>query len=92
MAARRDPTRGNRHSGTNIGYLLFSQLRHDVSLLATTWLAIKYTKETNLVLVDDFSLCRLLGDRVDGLFLCGFADICVAVLYTLPALTTKKHF
>ncbi|CAJ0916638.1 unnamed protein product, partial [Mesorhabditis belari] len=31
-----------------------------------------------LVLVDDFSLCRLLGDRVDRLFLCDFADICVA--------------
>ncbi|CAJ0951603.1 unnamed protein product, partial [Mesorhabditis belari] len=25
MAARRDPTQGHRHSGTNIGYLLFWQ-------------------------------------------------------------------
>ncbi|CAJ0954220.1 unnamed protein product, partial [Mesorhabditis belari] len=78
MATRRHPTRNNRHSGTNIGYLLFSRLRHEVSLLATTWLAVKYSKETDLVLVDGFSWCRLLGDRMDRLFLCDFADICVS--------------
>ncbi|CAJ0916641.1 unnamed protein product, partial [Mesorhabditis belari] len=74
MAARRHPTR----SHNSLFYLL-----------ATTRRAIKYSKETNLavirccrndglVLVDDFSLCRLLGDRVDRRFLCDFADICVA--------------
>ncbi|CAJ0951596.1 unnamed protein product, partial [Mesorhabditis belari] len=75
MAARRDPTQDNRHSGTNIGYLLFSRLRHDRGYAVVEMMA--WFSSTIFHCVECW-----VTEWMDYFVVCGLADICVAVLYT----------